>query len=486
MSSAAGGAGISGNSSNSNTTTNTSTGRGGWKGKERESIPPPPSHSSAPYDQDDIPQTVGTLLASIATCMTDALDALSQVTVAADSQQLAERNEHLREMELALDEAKQDFQELAPLVHGRGWYENDRSEESLAELEILLTHFTSHSLALQNWAFSYLNPSKQVQFSNGALSSPTSPGSQSNGSPIDPRMTPRLRKALHRAQRRAAHRVFAAQHQEEQSQPRCLGAWLVYRQLRRRHQVGEEGERSRERQRRKSRHRAEEREGLGLELEELPSNRGQDVRQHEKTMNGGYPDNLRAQGSEEMPYDCMRRGSLQRRGSLEELVPHCNYIGRFQRLASGGNGELLDAAFVCDFCNGYIVWSDLQDMPSERTPRTASSDAAAGGYPHWQARGHSATTGEEKTIVFAPLAIANHTAPEPGEWQAGLVCPYCEEATYLDAGEDSSEVKYVQDEKGFADLRHFQEHLEWYHTAAVPSLSELAAALPPGESCNVM
>ena len=129
MSSAAGGAGISGRSSNINTTTNTSTGRRRWKGKERESIPPPPSHSSTPYNQDDIPQTVGTLLASIATCMTDALDALSQVTTTAAPRQLAERNEHLREMELALDEAKQDFQELAPLVHGRGWYENDRSGE---------------------------------------------------------------------------------------------------------------------------------------------------------------------------------------------------------------------------------------------------------------------------------------------------------------------------------------------------------------------
>jgi hypothetical protein len=168
---------------------------------------------------------------------------------------------------------------------------------------------------------------------------------------------------------------------------------------------------------------------------------------------------------------------------LEELVPSCNAVGRFQLLRVEGE-SLHDAAFVCDFCEGYIVWPDLRDMPSERTPLPPT---AVTGYPHWQAKGISAETGEEKMVVFAPLAIANHMPPEPGEWQAGLLCPYCEEDTYLDEGEDSSEVKYVQDEGGFADLEAFREHLAWYHTALpVPPISSLASALPSASNCRVM
>lgn len=169
-----------------------------------------------------------------------------------------------------------------------------------------------------------------------------------------------------------------------------------------------------------------------------------------------------------------------RRPSLEELVPSCNAVGRFQRL-----GESHDVAFVCDFCEGFIVWPDLQSMPAARTPLPPT---AVGGYPHWQAQSLSVETGEEKTVVFAPLAIANHMAPEPGDWQAGLMCPYCEEDTYLDEGEDSSELKYVQDEMGFPDLEAFRAHLEWYHTALpVPPISALASALPAAASnCRVM
>jgi hypothetical protein len=184
-----------------------------------------------------------------------------------------------------------------------------------------------------------------------------------------------------------------------------------------------------------------------------------------------------------------QEGGLERRrrGSLEELVPSCNAVGRFQ-LIRGGDGDESsshDAAFVCDFCDGYIVWPDLRRMPSERMPLAPT---AVTGYPHWQAKGESAATGEDKTVVFAPLAIANHMPPEPGEWQAGLICPYCEEDTYLDEGEDSSELRYVQDEKGFPDLEAFREHLEWYHTAMpVPPISALASALPSAASnCRVM
>jgi hypothetical protein len=165
---------------------------------------------------------------------------------------------------------------------------------------------------------------------------------------------------------------------------------------------------------------------------------------------------------------------------LEELVPSCNEVGRFQVL-----GESHDAAFVCDYCEGFIVWPDLSSIPSERTPLAPT---AVTGYPHWQAKGVSADNGEEKVVVFAPLAIANHMPPKPGGWQAGLICPYCEEDTYLDEGEDSSELKYVQDEGGFPDLEAFRAHLEWYHTAMpVPPISSLASTLPAAASnCSVM
>ena len=224
----------------------------------------------------------------------------------------------------------------------------------------------------------------------------------------------------------------------------------------------------------------------------------------------------------------LRRG---RRLSLEDLVPCCNAVGRFERF-----GEH-DVAFVCDFCDGFIIWPDLQRMPSTRAaleqpnggsmstttststpastttatnsprklilptlvtqsypeaanpPSTKESDTdttAETTYPRWQAHGLSAKTGEAKKVVFAPIAIANHLPPSPGDWLARLWCPYCDEYTYLDQGEDSEdEVKWAQDERGFEDLASFQEHLEWDHTALpVPSIPAL---LPKAaESCLVM
>lgn len=171
---------------------------------------------------------------------------------------------------------------------------------------------------------------------------------------------------------------------------------------------------------------------------------------------------------------------LGRRGSLEELVPSCNAVGRFRPFGHDSR----DAAFVCDYCGGFIVWPDLQIIPSERTPLPP---AAVSGYPHWQAKGISAESGEEKQVVFPPVAIANHMPPLPGEYQTGLICPYCEEATYLDEGADSSEVRYDQEEKWFPDLEAFREHLEWYHTALpVPPISSLTSALPSASKCSIM
>lgn len=71
-------------------------------------------------------QTVGALLAAIATCMTDAL----RILMFADKRQWGpDEFEQTRALEEALDEAKKDFQEMAPLVHGQFYYENDRNRE---------------------------------------------------------------------------------------------------------------------------------------------------------------------------------------------------------------------------------------------------------------------------------------------------------------------------------------------------------------------
>jgi hypothetical protein len=72
-------------------------------------------------------QTVGTLLAAIATCMTEAL----RILMFADKRHWGpDEFEQTRVLEEALDEAKKDFQEMAPLVHGQFYYENDRTRSS--------------------------------------------------------------------------------------------------------------------------------------------------------------------------------------------------------------------------------------------------------------------------------------------------------------------------------------------------------------------
>lgn len=69
-------------------------------------------------------QTVGSLLAAIATCMTDAL----RIFMFADKRQWGpDEFEQTRVLEAALDEAKKDFQEMGPLVNGQFYYENDRT-----------------------------------------------------------------------------------------------------------------------------------------------------------------------------------------------------------------------------------------------------------------------------------------------------------------------------------------------------------------------
>lgn len=69
-------------------------------------------------------QTVGTLLAAIANCLTDAL----RIFTFADKQQWGpDEFEQVRALQTTLDEAKKDFQEMAPLVHGSLYYQNDRT-----------------------------------------------------------------------------------------------------------------------------------------------------------------------------------------------------------------------------------------------------------------------------------------------------------------------------------------------------------------------
>lgn len=98
---------------------------------------------------------------------------------------------------------------------------------------------------------------------------------------------------------------------------------------------------------------------------------------------------------------------------------------------------------------------------------------------NWQATGFKASEKEEeKPIVFAPVAIANHMPPEPGEWQARILCPFCEDYYTEEQGEDDMDrVKWNQDEAGFGNLVEFREHLEWSHA---PS------ALPEASNCSVM
>ena len=349
--------------------------------------------------------------------------------------------------------------------------------ESLDELHALLARFESHAQDFRDWA--------------------------RQGGPINAvwaRETALLRAQLHRAQCRAAARVFAAQRHEDN--PRCLGAYQVYR-----HQKRREADRHRharllrddlppwQRQRRQHQQRRQQQEPDG-QHDQQPGHA------HDRDPSTEEDDEARQRG-EAATGDLLggqeQEQEQERRGSLEELVPWCNAVGRFQRLPGTD-----DVAFVCDYCEGYIVWPDLQSMPSVRAPpadaagaatmggagsgSSSSSSSSSSSYPHWQAQGFSAATGEEKTVVFAPLAIANHTPPGPGDWQAGLVCPFCEEATYLDQGEDNSELRYVRDENGFPDLEAFRGHLEWYHTALpVPPISSLASVLPSAVSnCAVM
>jgi hypothetical protein len=85
-------------------------------GAGRESRKGSLGSASSGIDSSRERQTVGTLLASIATCMTDAL----RILMFADKRHWGpDEFEQTRALEQALDEAKKDFQEMAPLVRGQ-------------------------------------------------------------------------------------------------------------------------------------------------------------------------------------------------------------------------------------------------------------------------------------------------------------------------------------------------------------------------------
>ncbi|RYP12655.1 hypothetical protein DL767_011190 [Monosporascus sp. MG133] len=395
-------------------------------------------------------ESVGSLLAVIANSLNDAL----RTMMFADKRGWGpDEFEQLRLLEETLDEAKKDFQELPALVNGRFYYEHDRNSVSLDELRGLAELFGLHAQNFREW--------------------------MRDGGPVNPmwaRETIRLRHDLHRAQCRAARRIHDA---EQETPSRCLGALQVYR------------------------------------VQRPPEAAG-----------------AAATTQQQQPHHRNSSQNHNRPRHLEELRV-CNETGHFERFGDK------DIAFVCDFCDGYIVWEDLREMPSVRagwqppardpleplsttttptkkiarrpatrtaaattmttttvpqritrtetkTTTTASTTsststtqtqtqtaAATGASDQWQATGFARTSGAEKTVVFAPVAIANHLPPEPGDWLARILCPFCDEYYYEEPGDDELErVRYTQDEGGFAGLAAFQEHLEWYHTSLVPGASK--------------
>ncbi len=164
----------------------------------------------------------------------------------------------------------------------------------------------------------------------------------------------------------------------------------------------------------------------------------------------------------------------------------CNQVGDFLRFGD------VDLAFVCDFCDGHLVWEDLDKMPSVRTCQedaTWTPSQRARQPPSrrcdtsWQALGFSKSKHEEKQVVFGPVAIANHVAPHPGDWQARITCPFCEDMADEPRDADDEEEPWRPDAT-FDDMTAFQEHLEWQHVQA-PTTPGLTWSSATG-NCTLM
>ncbi|KAG9501227.1 hypothetical protein J7337_006911 [Fusarium musae] len=74
--------------------------------------------------------SVGSLLAAIATLLSQGLRILS---LADKSHWGPDEHEQVHAFASALDEAKKDFQELAPLVNGQIYYETDRKQHNVEQ-----------------------------------------------------------------------------------------------------------------------------------------------------------------------------------------------------------------------------------------------------------------------------------------------------------------------------------------------------------------
>ena len=269
------------------------------------------------------------------------------------------------------------------------------ADESVEELRALHARFRTHVQSLKDWSRS--------------------------GGPINPiwvRDTHALQKDLHRAQCRAARRIFTS---DRESSKRCLGAFLVRR----------------------------------LQRRVVASSK----------RNGTAP--------EATDYE---------RRQLEEL-DMCIRTGGFERFGDE------DIAFICDFCDGHLVWEDLESVPTSRAaPESTNSPASLLSpttEPQWQATGTTLSGPQARNVVFAPLAIANHMAPLHGDWQARLLCPFCEDEAQQPQDEDDDDDELYRPDHEFEDVAALQEHLEWQHTAGALSLA-LPAALPSPKSCQIM
>ncbi|CAK7264535.1 hypothetical protein SEPCBS119000_001046 [Sporothrix epigloea] len=558
----------------------------------------------APASSQHNSSTVGGLLAGIATALQDTL----RILLFADKRGWGpDEFEQVRAVEEALDEAKRDFQAFGPLVNGQFYYENDRRPESLAELAALGNHFAEHTQLFRDWIRS--------------------------GGPINPlwvRETVRLRRQLHRAQCRAACRIFRALHEfgdSSSSGARCLGAFLVHRRLRMQTEYRRTQAKVQTQGRPENPVNINNQFGRTATMSQPPARRQQQShpsaqeywqRQRQLVDRGrfpvrtGYKDDAHEPISLEMtsqtvqppqsapdsrpllnpiskasptapqlaqqPSSYMQRASSQqlaprdgislsihlptsssasvpiapaltspfeparttiplhpdeppspppRLPSLEDLVPYCNAVGSFERFGDR------DIAFICDYCDGHIIWKDVQRLPTTRAPPAANSastrnfistsssppssylpfsvsapgapntlrqslplnlsaetqsaarptqdDDNDGDYPRWQASTVAMSdTSVPRTVVFAPLAIANHLAPMAGAWEARLWCPYCDTYLYYDSAE-GDQTKYAQDEHGFPTLADFQLHLEWHHTGlSMPALPSASS------NCSVM
>ncbi|KAI9898570.1 hypothetical protein N3K66_006930 [Trichothecium roseum] len=323
--------------------------------------------------------TVGTLLADIANSISDSLRILNL----SDKRHWGEEeHDQVRALEDVLDEARKDFQEMSPLVNGQFQYENDRKYESIVELTALRAKFQAQTETLRDWCRA---------------------GGQINSIWI--RETHMLQTDLHRAQYRAARRIFAST--QESGAARCLGAWLLHRK-----------------------HRTWSQHVTSPDLE-------------------------------------------QQRRQRDELKT-CRRAGSFQKFGEG------DVVFICDYCDGHLVWEDLERMPTARTTNESvdsplSPLTPSSGRPYWQATGKSSSGGADKDIVFGPVAIANHTAPQTGDWQSGIICSFCEDEARKPVEVDDEEDIW-HPTMVFEDIASFHEHLEWQHSGTVPGQGAAAAA----------